>query len=310
MGRVRAAVVVAALTTLLAGLSACAAGGSGPAVASGDPARCPGKVLDVVVSVAQWGEVVTPLGGPCATVTTVLASPAVDPHEYEPTTGDIATFQEADVVVLNGAGYDTWAARAVADLDPGPAVVRASDVAGVRDGGDPHLWYQPDLVPRVAAAVTARMSRLAPEDAGVLAERASSFSARLQGYLGDLAALRPLASGHTYAATETVFDRTARALGLTDVTPAGYRRAVSNDSDPAPGDVAALQAALADHRVDVLIFNRQTEGSIPDQLRDAARRAGVPVVSVTESPPRAGGSFVAWQSGQLAQLRKTLERVR
>jgi zinc/manganese transport system substrate-binding protein len=154
------------------------------------------------------------------------------------------------------------------------------------------------------------MSRLAPADAAVFAERAAAFRARFQPYLDALTALRPLAAGHTYAATETVFDRTARALGLTDVTPAGYRRAVSNESDPAPGDVAALRSALAGHRVDVLVFNRQTEGSIPDQLRDAAREAGVPVVSVTESPPREGGSFVAWQTGQLRQLREALEGAR
>jgi zinc/manganese transport system substrate-binding protein len=107
-----------------------------------------------------------------------------------------------------------------------------------------------------------------------------------------------------------VFDRMAHAVGLTDATPAGYRRAVSNESDPAPADVAALEAALAGRRIDVLIFNRQTAGAIPDQLRAAARRAGIPVVQVTESPPQGSRSFVAWQTAQLADLTNALERVR
>jgi zinc/manganese transport system substrate-binding protein len=305
--RVRTAAVVVALAALL--LAGCTGGRSGPTVASGDPARCPGPVLDLVVSVAPWGQVVRPLAGPCATVTTVIASAAIDPHEYEPTTGDIAAFQEADLVVLDGAGYDSWAAAAVADLDPGPARVVAAQVAGGADH-DPHLWYSPTVVHQLAAAVTARLQALAPADAGVFARQAAAFRAELAPYDRAVAALRPLAARHTYAATETVFDRMAHALGLTDVTPAGYRRSVSNESDPAPADVAALQAALTGHRADVLIFNRQTEGAIPDQLRAAARRAGVPVVEVTESPPQGSRSFVAWQTEQLRELEGALGQAR
>ena len=47
-------------------------------------------------SVDQWGDIVSELGGKCANVTTVLASSAVDPHDYEPTPADI------DEIVLVG----------------------------------------------------------------------------------------------------------------------------------------------------------------------------------------------------------------
>jgi zinc/manganese transport system substrate-binding protein len=304
--------LVAALA-LAAGTAGCgSATDSGPATASGDPARCPGPVLDVVVSVGQWGQVVGPLAGPCATVTTVLTSSAVDPHDYEPTTGDLAALQEADLVVVNGDGYDVWAQRAVTGLSGGPAVVAAADVA--RAAGDPlvdpHLWYSPALVPRVAAAVTARLTALAPRDAAVFTEQAAALSLALQRYDASLAALRPLAQGHSYAATETVFDRTAHALGLTDRTPPGYRRAVSNDSDPAPGDVAALEQALREGAVDVLVVNTQTEGNLPRELVAAATRGRVPVVRVTESPPPGTTSFAGWQSAQLDQLAAALGSAR
>ncbi len=98
----------------------------------------------------------------------------------------------------------------------------------------------------------------------------------------------------------------AAALGLEDVTPEGYRRAAGNESEPAPGDLTAFQAALEDGSVDVLLFNSQTRGSIPEQLRAAAEDAGVPVVEVTESPSDADGSFVAWQVAQLSALSDAL----
>lgn len=300
--------VLGAATAL--GLAACGSGG--PAVSQGDPAACPGQVLDVVVSVDQWGDLVRTLGGACATVTTVLTSTAVDPHDYEPSTGDIASFENADLVVVNGAGYDRWASSAVTNLDPQPRVVNAAQVMGIDGtaGANPHLWYSPDAVGRTAAAVTSALTDLDPGAAGYLAGRATEWTSSLQPYTDELAVVTGLAPGRTYAATESVFDGTAQAVGLTDATPAGYRDAASNDSDPSSGDVAAFEQALTGGGIDVLVVNTQTQGSIPDQLRAVAEDAGVPVVEVTESVPPGAESFLDWQLGQLQQLGTALGAAR
>jgi zinc/manganese transport system substrate-binding protein len=294
-----------ALTTL--GLAACTGGsGDGSTVATGDPAACPTDVLDVVVSVGQWGDITRTLGGDCATVTTIVASGAVDPHDFDPGTADLAAFSGADLVVLNGAGYDTWAADAVATLDPEPALVNAADIARVKEGADPHLWYDPATVQATAAAITDELTALSPDAADYFAGQATAWQEELAPYLAAVDSLRGTAAGRTYAATEPVFDRMAAAIGLTDVSPEGYRRASSNHSDPAPGDLVAFEAALANGMADVLIYNTQTSGSVPEQLRAAADGAGVPVVEVSESPADASGSFVAWQLAQLSELSDAL----
>jgi zinc/manganese transport system substrate-binding protein len=305
--RVRTAALAVLSATALAG---CGSGGdTGAAVASGNAAACPGTVLDVVVSVGQWGDVVRRLAGDCATVTTIVASSAVDPHDYDPRTSDLAAFARADLVVLNGAGYDHWAQDALAVADPLPAVVSAAETAGVPDSGaDPHLWYDPTTVQRTAAAVTEQLSALDPDAAAYLADRASTWATDLQPYLATVEDLRAVAAGHTYAATETVFDRMAAAVGLTDVTPEAYRRAVSNEGEPSPGGLTAFTGALADGTVDVLVYNTQTSGTVPEQLRSAAEKDGVPVVEVTESPPEDDGSFVSWQLAQLDALSAALGR--
>jgi zinc/manganese transport system substrate-binding protein len=293
---------------LLAGCGGATAS-DGPATATGDAARCPGRQVHVVVSVAQWSDLAQTLGGDCATVTTVLASSTVDPHDYEPTPGDVAAFTDADVVLVNGAGYDSWATKAAATLDPKPDVLTVADIAG-DPSGNPHLWYSPEAVQTVAVAVTAELGDRSPDAADYFAEQAKAWTADLRPYLDRIDALRAVAQGHTYAATETVFDLMAAAVGLTDRTPSGYRKAVSNESDPAPGDITAFQSALADGTADVLIVNTQTAGNVPDQLRAAAEKAGIPVVEVTESPPPGAGSFVAWQVAQLTKLSAALERPR
>lgn len=288
------------------GSSGATSGGPTPATVAGDP--CPVEPIRVVVSVNQWGDVVQQLGGECTEVTTIINGGDVDPHDFEPTPADSVAFEKADLVVVNGLDYDHWAEDAAAQAGGSPAVVNAGEVVGLSEGDNPHLWYGPQYVEQVSAAVTDELKKLEPAAAGYFDTRASLWADDLKPLLDEIATLRATATGMTYAATESVFDDTATAVGLEDVTPSGYRNAAANESEPAPGDVKAFEDLLRGGTAGVLIYNTQTEGSVPEQLRSVAERAEVPIVEVTESVPPGEASFVAWQLAQLKALAEALGR--
>jgi len=301
--------VSAASLTLLIALAGCGSSSTTATTATTDgpgASACPGGTVDVVVSVDQWGDIVSELGGDCATVTTLLASSSVDPHDYEPSPSDAAAFRDAQLVVVNGADYDHWASDLAAASAPTAAVVDAATVTGTPDGANPHLWYKPAAVTAVADAVSAELARLNPEAADYFTERRSAFGTALQPFDSLIDRIRAEASGKTYVATESVFDYQAEALGLVDKTPPGYRQAAANEADPSPADIRAFQAELESGEVSVMIFNTQTEGSVSQQLRAAAEAAGVPIVAVTETVPPGQASFVGWQDEQLTDLAKAL----
>ena len=313
-------------------LVSCSTGGddSASSATPTDAAPCPVAPVDVVVSVDQWGDVVTELGGACTNVTTLLASSSVDPHDYEPSPADAAKFEGARLVVINGGHYDEWAAKLASGSAPDAPVVDAVSISGgeaghaeagheghdeagheaheASDGGEanPHVWYNPTAVTGVADAVTAELSKIAPDAADYFTERRSAFATSLQPYDDAIAAIKQSASGKTYAATEAVFDDMAAAVGLQNKTPAGYQTASNNESDPSPADLDAFITLLQDKGVDVLIYNTQTEGSVPEQIRAAAESASVPVVEVTETVAPGTDSFEAWQVAQLTSLAEAL----
>jgi len=312
---VRASVAAAVALTLAAtGCSSSHTKTSAPSGAPGAPsasgstaaASCPTAPVPVLVSVDQWGDIVSELGGGCANVKTVLASSSVDPHDYEPSPADAASFTGGKLVVVNGAGYDSWASKLAASSASGADVLSAAAITKTPDGANPHLWYLPSAVTAVADAVTAELSKLDPQAGDYFGQRRSQFTAALAPYNGAIAKIKAAAAGKSYAATETIFDYQAQAMSLVNKTPVGYQRATANESDPSPADLDAFRTALASHQVDVLIYNTQTEGSIPQQIRSAAEQAGVPVVNLTETVPPGQTSFEGWQYAQLAALGKAL----
>ncbi|WP_448385612.1 metal ABC transporter solute-binding protein, Zn/Mn family [Mycolicibacterium sp. XJ1904] len=311
------------------GLAACAApdNSADSTPTPGATAECPATPVDVVVSVDQWGDIVSQLGGTCAKVATVLAGSAADPHDFEPAPSDAAKFEGAQLVVINGGHYDEWAAKLAGSSAPEAPVVNALEASGAEasheghdhgeeghgeeghsheDEPNPHVWYSPTALTVVADTVTAELRKLAPDAAGYFDERRVALAENLNPYHELIDSLRAKASGKSYAATETSFDDMGAALGLTNRTPRGYQVASSNDSEPSPADLDAFLQLLADRGVDVLVYNVQTEGSVPQQLRAAAEQSGVPVVEITETLPPDADSFQSWQVDQLIALGEAL----
>jgi zinc/manganese transport system substrate-binding protein len=274
VARARTALVPLVACLLLQGCGSDDEPGSSPVVATGNPDTCTGEVVDVVVSVGQWGDVVREVGGDCANVTTIVAD-------------------------SRGSGYDSWAEDAAASQSPAPPVLSVAGLVDAEDG-DPHLWYEPRAVHAVAPALADELAKVSPDAVDVFEANAATWQAGLRPYLDAVLMLGSTVSGRTYAATGTTFDRMAASLGLDDVTPAGYRR---GGSEPAPDDLAAFEAALTDGSVDVL-FADTADGGAPEQLADAAEAAGVPVVEVTEFP--GDEPFLTWQLAQLAALSDVL----
>jgi zinc/manganese transport system substrate-binding protein len=297
-----AAAVLGAVGALI--LGSCASRGSGSeATTVGD---CPGGRVPIVVTVDQWGDLVGRLAGACGDVTTIVSGTTGDPHDYEPTPADLAAFSDAELVVVNGLGYDEWADKAVSALGHRPAVVDAGAVAGRHDGDNPHVWYDPVTVRAVADAVSEELTVLRPRAVEQLRADRSALESYLSPYDAEIAAIKGADGQPRYAATESVFDPMAAALGMEDATPPGYRKAAANESEPGPADLAALEDLFSSRSVDVLIYNRQTEGAVPGQLRAAAERAGVPVVEVTETVAPGSAGFADWQVGQLRRLATAL----
>jgi zinc/manganese transport system substrate-binding protein len=118
--------------------------------------------------------------------------------------------------------------------------------------------------------------------------------------------IRTRYAGTPVGASESIFAPLAQALGLNLTTPAGFLRAISEGTDPSAADKAASDAQLSNRAVKVYVYNSQN--ATPDVAAQlaTARRAGVPVVAVTETLNPADATFQQWQVSQLQALKAAL----
>jgi zinc/manganese transport system substrate-binding protein len=292
----------AAVAVLALGLAACA---TTPATRA-DGAD--GSVVSVVAAENFWGSLAGQLGGVHAKVTSVIRNPDADPHDYEPTAADGRTIASARVVIVNGVGYDAWASKLVAANESSArTVLDIGDLVGAKAGDNPHRWYAPDDVRRVVEAITADYKQADPADAAFFdAQHDMVLDTSLKPYFDTIAQIRTSYGGTPVGASESIFALLAPALGLDLRTPSSFLTAVSEGGDPTAKDKSTIDAQIKGRQIKVYVYNSQNATPDVQAQVDAAKAAGVPVSTITETLTPAGASFQDWQVGQLTALRRAL----
>jgi zinc/manganese transport system substrate-binding protein len=164
----------AAALTLLLLVAACA----------GPPAGNGGR-LRVVATTTQVGQVAAEIGGDDVMLTTLL-TPGAEAHELEITPQQAAAIEDADVILVSGAGLETWlhdtlvtigSEDRVRDMSHG-AKLRMTTADGAQEA-DPHYWLTAPNAEVMVRNVRDALSAAEPEAATRFASRADAYLARL-----------------------------------------------------------------------------------------------------------------------------------
>jgi len=289
------------VTTLLsAPLAAC---GAPPAGASS------AKTLQVIAGENFWGSIASQLGGSHVSVTSIVTNPSTDPHEYESSATDARAFATADYVIVNGAGYDDWGQKLLSgNPSQSRKVFTVADLLNKKAGDNPHFWYNPDWVDRVADRITADYQAMDSADSGYFAQQRQALASALKPYHDAIARIRSNFKDVPVGSTESIFVYMAQALGVNLISPPEFMQAISEGNDPPAQTVAEFQNQISNHQIRALVYNTQTSTPITENLKQMATKNGIPIIGISETiePPTA--SFQDWQTKQLNSLRAGLSR--
>ena len=275
------------------------------ALAAFIPAAAAAPPLRIIAAENFYGDLARQIGGAAVDVASILSNPETDPHLFETVPSTARALSRADVVIYNGAGYDPWMSRLLAaSPDMKRTDISAAALSGHGDTDNPHIWYEPKVLPAVARELAAALERHDPA-------HAARYEANLRKFLGSLAPIesrvaeiRSRHAGTAVTATEPVFGYMAEALGF-KMLNSGFQLSTMNGTEPSPSQVAAFETSLRDGSARILFFNAQVTDAATVRLLDIAKSNHVPVIGVTETEPE-GETIQTWFSGQLDRIATVL----
>ncbi|CUU57229.1 manganese/iron transport system substrate-binding protein [Parafrankia irregularis] len=179
-------------TALTAGLAAC--GGSGAGSSAGREESAP----RVVATTTYAADFARAIGGDGIQVTQILR-PGVDPHDYEPSPADLAAIADADLLIENGVGLESWLDDAISasgfdgtevvmadgvtirhpDDSEEAAAAEAHDEHEDHEEGDPHIWHDPRNVKIMVGNIEKGLAAVDPESSAEYQANLAAYRAKL-----------------------------------------------------------------------------------------------------------------------------------
>lgn len=230
-----------------------------PAWAQGDPPR-------IVASFSILGDMVGRVAGEHAAVGTIVG-PDADAHLYQPSVSDARAVAEADLIVVNGLGFETWSEALIAESGTQvPVVVATVGIEPLMVEGqiDPHAW---NALPNGIAYVRTIEAGLS----AVFPERAEAFAANADAYVAEIEALDARARAafaalpedrRTVVTGHDAFGYLARAYGLSFLAPLG----IDTEAEPSARDLAALIGQIREEGAAALFVENVTSPALVEQI--------------------------------------------
>ncbi|XWN29999.1 MAG: zinc ABC transporter substrate-binding protein [Devosia sp.] len=232
------------------------------------PAYAHDVPVRVVASFSILGDMVEEVVGDTATVTTIVG-PDADAHVYQPSVADARAVAKADVIFVNGLGFETWSDTLIAESGTDAVIhVATEGIDPLRVDGeiDPHAWNSlPNGIVYVRN-IAAAMAEAMPDHAADIEANANAYIAKLEAL--DAATREKLAAlpdnRRTVVTAHDAFGYVADAYGMTFLAPVG----IDTDAEPSARELAALIEQLKAEGAAALFVENITSPALVEQISE------------------------------------------
>lgn len=240
-----------------------------------------------------------------------LVGPDSDAHVYSPTPGDARHLARAQLVLVNGLGFEGWISRMVQVSGfRGPVLVASEGINARRTPGgvDPHAWQDLALARRYASRLAEGFARQWPGQRAEVAQR-------LQAYLQQIDALDQRIRGQFAAvpraqrrviSSHDAFGYFGAAYGVDFLSPQGW----STHSEPSAAAVARLIRQIRQEGVRAVFLENISDRRLIDRVaQEAGARVGGTLYSDALSGPEGPApTYLAMMAHNASTLATALQR--
>ncbi|QSB51919.1 metal ABC transporter solute-binding protein [Leuconostoc falkenbergense] len=260
------------------------------------------RQITIVASTDFYAELAQTVVGSHGKATAIIKNQNISPEDYEPTTAVAKEVSQADIVLANGLGYDTWLNKLAKSSDQAKLIRVGETVLKQKTGSNPHLWNNPETMIKTAHYLAKQLGQQDPTHKADFQKNANKYIASLKPIQSLITQISKKSNGNAVAQTEPVFEYMLKAMGY-HVMDSDFSEAIEAGNDPSPTTLATLKSAIENHKITFIVNNKQTSSTTVSNIINLAKTHHISVVNVTETIPN-GENYVSWKLSELQQIAK------
>ena len=256
--------------------------------------------VDIVTSTNIYANIAKNIVGKHGHVQAIITNGDTDPHDFEPTTNSAKEVASANVVIANGLGYDDWMMK-LADANDIHATKVGEQLMGLKQGDNPHIWYNLAMPQKYVDYIAKRASEIDPEHASYFKQNAQAYLQKINN-IKKIAAKTNGSKMKPVYVSEPVFDYALERCHF-KIDNRAFEEAVENETDPSAQVVHKMQNTLKKRKISFFVNNVQASSSTVNGMVRLAKQHDIPVLNVRETMPN-GISYYLWMKSNYQKLFK------
>lgn len=254
-----------------------------------------------------YGSVAEMIGGKFVKVTNILSNPDADPHLFSISPKIARAITNARVVIYNGADYDPWMIQFLAAQPSNNklAVIDVAKLIGVKEGSNPHVWYNPQTFPVLAKFLAEKFSVIQPDNKSYFEDNLKSFNTRYRVVFSLIDNIKFNHPGTPVIATEPVFGYMSDALGFS-MEEKEFQWVIMNGSEPSPKMKADFINKIKKKKVKILFYNNQVTDSTTKDILSLAKQNNIQIVGISETMPD-NKNVIEWLTSELDEIENAMK---
>ncbi|MGA2142037.1 MAG: metal ABC transporter substrate-binding protein [Brevinematales bacterium] len=244
-----------------------------------------------------------------------LVPAGTEPHDWEPSPGDMVNLEKADVIILNGASMEGWADKVIPALKNKKLVVVVTSTNIKlhenldKDENlkyDPHVWLYPLNAVKQMEAIEAALSNVDPADGAFFQSNLVYYTAKFneldKEYRDALANVKQ----SNIVVSHQAFGYMCEAYGLKQIPIEGLEA----DAEPSAGQMAKIADFARKNGVKYIFFEDLVSPKVAQAIaREIGAKTGTfnPLEGLTDKEIADGKEYISVMKDNLTSLVKALK---
>lgn len=273
--------------------------------------------VQVIASFYPLYDFAQKIGGERVEVTNLVPA-GTEPHDWEPSTTDIRTLENADILVFNGAGMEHWTDDVLSSLTNDRLIaVEASDGVTLRAAGeeeadgedhgsyDPHVWLAPENAKVEMENIKDALIQADPDGTEYYEANYAKWAQECDDLDEEFSQQLENAPSKDIVVSHEAFGYLCEAYGLNQVPIEG----IDAEAEPSAQQLAEITDFVKENGVRVIFSEELVSPKIAQTIADATgatMKELNPLEGLTDEELSAGEDYFSVMRSNLQELKEAL----